>query len=277
MFFNKYFNFIRDVLFIRLYNFWINYLSSANFLYKWNFGSMALVCFIFQIVIGIFLAMYYKNDLNFFIVIEFVFFFFGFIFLKLINYFNIKFYAYIDILTFARKYSAIIKQTNKKKLSLRDQHPILFDFFKINKKVYYVDINLTHSSYVEGHETYWVGKDKQDKDIYVIVTDCRTKDISDIANREIIINKLKYKYKDFDATSDYDLDNLNYNINFVLLNVLKKKFETNDIYSLTDGNRLVLDLKINLLSDESIYQDNLLWIPLQTVLWKTTDIINKID
>lgn len=54
--------FRKSVLLTRLYNFWVNYLSPANFSYWWNFGSMALVCLILQIVTGIFLAMHYKSD-----------------------------------------------------------------------------------------------------------------------------------------------------------------------------------------------------------------------
>ena len=54
--------FRKSVLLTRLYNFWVNYLSPANFSYWWNFGSMALVCLILQIITGIFLAMHYKSD-----------------------------------------------------------------------------------------------------------------------------------------------------------------------------------------------------------------------
>jgi quinol-cytochrome oxidoreductase complex cytochrome b subunit len=48
----------------KFYKFWINYLSPNNFNYRWNFGSIALVCLILQIATGVFLAMHYKSDIN---------------------------------------------------------------------------------------------------------------------------------------------------------------------------------------------------------------------
>jgi len=48
----------------KFYKFWINYLSPNNFNYWWNFGSIALVCLILQILTGVFLAMHYKSDIN---------------------------------------------------------------------------------------------------------------------------------------------------------------------------------------------------------------------
>jgi ubiquinol-cytochrome c reductase cytochrome b subunit len=47
-----------------MYKFWFNYFSPANFSYWWNFGSMALICLILQIITGLFLAMHYKSDIN---------------------------------------------------------------------------------------------------------------------------------------------------------------------------------------------------------------------
>jgi len=48
----------------KFYKFWINYLSLGNFNYWWNFGSIALVCLILQILTGVFLAMHYKSDID---------------------------------------------------------------------------------------------------------------------------------------------------------------------------------------------------------------------
>jgi len=48
----------------KFYKFWLNYFSPANFTYCWNFGSMALICLILQIITGLFLAMHYKGDAN---------------------------------------------------------------------------------------------------------------------------------------------------------------------------------------------------------------------
>lgn len=56
--------FDKTALLTKLYNFWIIYGSPANFSYWWNFGSMALICLILQILTGLFLAMHYKSDLN---------------------------------------------------------------------------------------------------------------------------------------------------------------------------------------------------------------------
>jgi len=54
----------KDLLLKRVYKFWINYLSPANFNYFWNMGSMAFICLIMQILTGLFLAMHYKSDIN---------------------------------------------------------------------------------------------------------------------------------------------------------------------------------------------------------------------
>lgn len=57
----------------KVYKFWLNYISPSNFNYLWNFGSMALICLILQILTGIFLAMHYKCDSNLaFISIEYI-------------------------------------------------------------------------------------------------------------------------------------------------------------------------------------------------------------
>lgn len=48
----------------KFYRFWLNYFSPINFSYWWNFGSMAFICLIIQIITGLFLAMHYKSDLN---------------------------------------------------------------------------------------------------------------------------------------------------------------------------------------------------------------------
>lgn len=52
----------KTIIMKKLYNFWINYFSPNNFSYLWNFGSMALVILLLQILTGIFLAMHYKSD-----------------------------------------------------------------------------------------------------------------------------------------------------------------------------------------------------------------------
>ena len=54
--------FDKSSIFSKFYNFWIIYGSPANFNYWWNFGSMALICLIIQIITGVFLAMHYKPD-----------------------------------------------------------------------------------------------------------------------------------------------------------------------------------------------------------------------
>jgi quinol-cytochrome oxidoreductase complex cytochrome b subunit len=58
---NRIYNF--SFIFKKLYKFWIVYLSPANFTYLWNFGSIALILLIIQILTGIFLAMHYKSDI----------------------------------------------------------------------------------------------------------------------------------------------------------------------------------------------------------------------
>jgi len=55
--------FLKSKLFQIFYKFWINYISPSNFNFLWNFGSMAFICLILQIVTGIFLAMHYKSDI----------------------------------------------------------------------------------------------------------------------------------------------------------------------------------------------------------------------
>jgi len=65
--------FRKSIIFTKFYNFWLNYSSPVNFNYWWNFGSMALICLILQIVTGIFLAMHYKSDfLLAFVSIEYI-------------------------------------------------------------------------------------------------------------------------------------------------------------------------------------------------------------
>ena len=52
-----------NTILARLYSFWLTYISPGNFNYLWNFGSLAFVCLIFQIITGVFLAMHYKSDI----------------------------------------------------------------------------------------------------------------------------------------------------------------------------------------------------------------------
>ena len=54
-----------SIILNKLYKFWFNYISPTNFSYWWNFGSMALIMLILQIISGIFLAMHYKSDINY--------------------------------------------------------------------------------------------------------------------------------------------------------------------------------------------------------------------
>jgi ubiquinol-cytochrome c reductase cytochrome b subunit len=53
----------KSVVMKKFYKFWIVYLSPANFNYWWNFGSIALIILVMQIITGVFLAMHYKSDI----------------------------------------------------------------------------------------------------------------------------------------------------------------------------------------------------------------------
>jgi ubiquinol-cytochrome c reductase cytochrome b subunit len=44
--------------------FLLNYPSSTNLSYLWNFGFLSLICLMIQIASGIFLAMHYVADVN---------------------------------------------------------------------------------------------------------------------------------------------------------------------------------------------------------------------
>lgn len=48
---------------MNFYKFWVSYFSPANFSYLWNFGSIALIILVMQIITGVFLAMHYKADM----------------------------------------------------------------------------------------------------------------------------------------------------------------------------------------------------------------------
>jgi len=54
----------KNILFKKFYRFWVLYLSPSNFNYLWNFGSIALIILILQIITGVFLAMHYKSDIG---------------------------------------------------------------------------------------------------------------------------------------------------------------------------------------------------------------------
>lgn len=63
--FTRFLNLNIIVLLFRIFNkFLLNYLSSINLSYLWNFGFLALICLIIQIVSGIFLSMHYVADVT---------------------------------------------------------------------------------------------------------------------------------------------------------------------------------------------------------------------
>jgi len=53
----------KSIIVKKFYKFWVFYLSPINFNYLWNFGSIALILLVIQILTGVFLAMHYKSDL----------------------------------------------------------------------------------------------------------------------------------------------------------------------------------------------------------------------
>jgi quinol-cytochrome oxidoreductase complex cytochrome b subunit len=52
----------KSIIIKKFYKFWVFYLSPTNFNYWWNFGSIALIILLIQIITGVFLAMHYKSD-----------------------------------------------------------------------------------------------------------------------------------------------------------------------------------------------------------------------
>ena len=61
----RYNQWIKKSLLLKIvYETGIAYNSPANFTYWWNFGGLAFVCLLSQIVTGIFLAMHYNCDMN---------------------------------------------------------------------------------------------------------------------------------------------------------------------------------------------------------------------
>ena len=55
---------IISLLFRLINNFVFNYPSSTNLSYLWNFGFLAIICLMIQIVSGIFLSMHYVADVT---------------------------------------------------------------------------------------------------------------------------------------------------------------------------------------------------------------------
>ncbi len=54
-----------NYLFNVVYNTFVNYKTSINLTYFWNFGVYAITCLVIQILTGIFLAMHYSGDIAF--------------------------------------------------------------------------------------------------------------------------------------------------------------------------------------------------------------------
>lgn len=54
----------KSVLVKLFYNMGINYLAPSGLTYFWNFGSLALLSLVIQIVTGVFLAMYYTGHVD---------------------------------------------------------------------------------------------------------------------------------------------------------------------------------------------------------------------
>ena len=58
--------FLRNNTIIKLfYNMGISYPVPSTISYLWNFGSLALICLLIQIITGIFLAMHYVANIDF--------------------------------------------------------------------------------------------------------------------------------------------------------------------------------------------------------------------
>jgi quinol-cytochrome oxidoreductase complex cytochrome b subunit len=54
----------KNVILLFIYRFGFSYPAPFNLSYFWNFGSLALLCLVFQLLTGIFLAMHYTPHVD---------------------------------------------------------------------------------------------------------------------------------------------------------------------------------------------------------------------
>jgi hypothetical protein len=226
-----------------LYNFRINYVSFLNL------GLMKIVLIIFYLLIIIFITLFY--NINLFVTGCFIIY-------NIIIFFDIKF-SYVEfdnISIFYKKfYSTSLFQRLglTKNIKQHYSHPIILDFYKINNKIYQVDVNLTHIDQLNGVRNIFVCKDKKGDDVYVVLSDMKIVEVRNKIHSLELAENLNAKFKNFEITDKQNVEHLFNHVQSVIRLSLEKKFNTDIIYSLTNEEISSLEKKIFLLRNESLF------------------------